>query len=49
MCSDTSRVPSNVTLAFFRTKKTDNRMIAELKMYGRIEITRLDFKSVTTA
>lgn len=41
--------PSNLTLAFFRIKKTVSSMRIELNTYGRIETSKLDLRSVITA
>ena len=47
--SDTSLLPSNDRLALFFKNKIAERIRTELKTYGRIEINKLDFKSVITA
>ena len=44
-----SLFPSKETLAFLRTKKIVSSTREELKMYGKIAISRLSFKSEITA
>jgi hypothetical protein len=43
--SETSRFPSNVAFALVLNKKNVNRINAELSMYGKMEITKSNFKS----
>ncbi len=41
--------PSKVTRAFLRVKSTESRIIEELKMYGKRDMSRVTFKSEITA
>ena len=49
LLSEHNLLPSKPTAAFLRTKKTESRIIEELKMNGKMETNRFTFKSEMTA